>query len=77
MGLHTPPSKREIDVLHLIASEYTTKEIANMLFISRSTVETHRRRLLEKTGARNTAGLILKSIKHGYISINLSLVAAS
>jgi len=71
------PSKRELEVLNLIASEYTTKEIANLLFISLNTVETHRRHLLEKTGARNTAGLILKSIKHGYINISSPMVATA
>ena len=49
---------REKDVLKLITAELTTQEIADQLFISQSTVITHRRNLLRKTGARNTAGLV-------------------
>ncbi len=51
-------SRREKEVLQLILDEYTTQEIANKLFISFGTVETHRRNMLIKTGARNTAGLV-------------------
>lgn len=51
-------SRREKEVLGLIVDEFTTQEIANKLFISFGTVETHRRNILSKLGARNTAGLV-------------------
>lgn len=51
-------SRREKEVLLLILDEYTTQEIADKLFISFGTVETHRRNMLIKTGVRNTAGLV-------------------
>jgi len=51
-------SRREKEVLNLILEEYTTQEIADKLFISFGTVETHRRNMLIKTGTRNTAGLV-------------------
>lgn len=51
-------SKREMEVLALIVKEKTNQEIADELFISIRTVDAHRRKLLEKTGARNTAGLV-------------------
>ena len=51
-------SEREKDVLRLIVEEFTTSEIAERLHISQNTVETHRRHLLEKLGARNVAGLV-------------------
>lgn len=51
-------SRREKEVLGLILEEYTTKEIAEKLHISFGTVETHRRNMLIKTGARNTVGLV-------------------
>jgi len=51
-------SRREKDVLQLIIEEYTTQEIADKLFISFGTVETHRRNMLIKLGAKNTAGLV-------------------
>ncbi len=51
-------SKREKEVLDLIIKEHTTQEIANKLFISLKTVESHRSNLLAKLNARNTAGLV-------------------
>lgn len=51
-------SRREKEVLRLIMDECTTQEIAEKLFISFGTVETHRRNMLIKTGARNTVGLV-------------------
>lgn len=54
----TELSKREIEVLREIVNELTTKEIAEKLFISQHTVESHRKNMLSKLGARNTAGLV-------------------
>lgn len=51
-------TRREKDVLKLIVNEFTTQEIADQLSIKFGTVETHRRNLLTKLGARNTAGLV-------------------
>lgn len=51
-------TRREREILKLIAAGLTTKEIAARLFISIPTVETHRSNLLTKTGARNVAGLV-------------------
>lgn len=55
---------RELEVLKLIVEEYTTQEIADALFISTRTVDAHRRNLLQKTGARNLAGLVRYAIEH-------------
>ncbi len=60
---------REMEVLELICQEYTTKEIAEKLFISSRTAEGHRKNLIEKLGVKNTAGLIVKAIKEGLIQI--------
>jgi len=51
-------SMREIEVLGLIMMGYTTKEIADKLCVSYETIKSHRRNILEKTGAKNTASLI-------------------
>ncbi len=51
-------SSREIEVLRLIASEYTNEEIAQKLKISKRTVDTHRMNMLFKLRAKNTVGLI-------------------
>jgi DNA-binding NarL/FixJ family response regulator len=60
-------SRREKEVLNLIVREMTTQEIANTLFISINTVETHRSSLLTKLGARNTAGLVKTAIEKGLL----------
>lgn len=60
-------SKREIEVLSLIAEGYTNAEIANKLFTSKRTIETHRQNLLDKTQSRNTACLIKYALQNGII----------
>jgi DNA-binding CsgD family transcriptional regulator len=58
---------REVEVLQLIAQEYSNPEIAEKLFISIRTVDTHRRNLLEKLGLKNTAGLVKYAILKGLV----------
>lgn len=60
---------RELEVLDLICREYSTTEIAEQLFISARTVEGHRKNLLEKTGVRNVAGLVIFAIKHELVDV--------
>lgn len=60
-------TERELEVLTLICQEYTSKEIADKLFISARTVEGHRRSLQDKTGARNLVGLVLYAVKNGIV----------
>ena len=60
-------TNREIEVLKLIAEEYSNPEIAVKLFISIRTVDTHRRNLLDKLHAKNTAGLVKYAMKHGMV----------
>ena len=62
-----PLSDREIEVLRLIAQEHSNGEIAEKLFISVRTVDTHRRNLLEKLLAKNTAGLVKYAIEKGIL----------
>ncbi len=61
-------SKREIEVLTLIAEGFTNMEIADKLYTSKRTVEGHRQNLIDKTGSRNTAALIRYAILSGLIS---------
>jgi DNA-binding NarL/FixJ family response regulator len=61
-------SRREKEVLKLIAEEFTTQEIADKLFISLKTVESHRSNLLAKLNARNSAGLVRISIENGLLA---------
>ena len=63
----TPLSAREIEVLRLIAQECSNGEIAERLFISIRTVDTHRRNILEKLQVKNTAGLVKYAIEKAII----------
>ncbi len=62
-------TEREIDVLNLICKGMSNNEISESLFISVKTVETHKSRLLKKTGAKNSTGLILFAIKNKIIEL--------
>lgn len=55
-------SEREKDVVRLICQELTNNEIGEKLFISPRTVESHRQRILEKIGAKNTVGIVIYAI---------------
>lgn len=56
-------TQRELDVLKLIAQEYSGTQIAEKLFISPTTVETHRKHLMQKLGVQTTIGLVKYAIK--------------
>jgi len=60
-------TRREREVLVLIADEYTNTEIAETLYLSPRTVDTHRRNLILKLKVKNTAGLVRHAIKHGLV----------
>jgi DNA-binding NarL/FixJ family response regulator len=60
-------SRREKEILKLIINELTTAEIAEKLFISIGTVETHRHNMMNKLGVRNTAGLVRVAFTHGLV----------
>ncbi len=60
-------SRREKEVLNLIAKEHINQEIAELLFISTKTVESHRNNLIQKLGVRNTAGLIRLAVEKGLL----------
>jgi DNA-binding NarL/FixJ family response regulator len=63
-------TKREIEVLELIAQGFSNKEIADKLFISLRTVTNHRANLNMKTGSKNTAGLLAYAIKNNLIKMS-------
>ena len=60
-------TRREKEILQLIGEEFTNVEIAEKLFISDNTVFTHRKNLLSKLNARNTAGLIRSASQYGLL----------
>lgn len=58
---------REKEVIGLICQELSSKEIAEQLFISNKTVETHRKNIREKIGVKNTAGLVIFAMQNGLV----------
>ncbi|MDP4664055.1 MAG: response regulator transcription factor [Salibacteraceae bacterium] len=64
VSLEMPLTERELEVLELVMKEFTNNEIADELFISPRTVDAHKRNLLEKTGSKNLAGLVMYAVHH-------------
>lgn len=62
-----PLTERELEILQLLAKEYTNDRIAAELHISYRTVETHRKNIMQKTKATNLAGLIKYAYNRGLI----------
>lgn len=62
-------SPRELEILHLVAYEHNTKEIAKELFISEHTVISHRKKLLMKMDVKNAAGMVRKAFERKLLQI--------
>jgi DNA-binding NarL/FixJ family response regulator len=60
-------TERERDVLKLIAKEYNTQEIAELLHISKHTVESHRKSIIRKLNVKNSIGIAMYAVKHKMI----------
>ena len=61
-------SNREIEIVQLIAKSHTNREIAEKLFLSTHTINTHRKNIMQKLEIRNTAGLVLYAIKEKLVA---------
>lgn len=61
-------SKREMEILSLIAEGFTNQEIADKIFTSKRTVEGHRQNLIDKTRSRNSAALIRYAVLRGIVN---------
>jgi DNA-binding NarL/FixJ family response regulator len=61
-------SEREIEIIVLIAKELSSNEIAEKLFLSPATIETHRHNILKKLGIKNSIGLVKFALRNGLIS---------
>ena len=60
---------REMEILDLICKGHTNSEIADILILSKRTVDKHRENLLQKTESKNTANLVIFAIRNGYWEI--------
>ena len=64
-------SKREQEVLTLLAQGHTSREMSEILHISKRTVEHHRAHIMDKTKVYDVAGLTRYAIRHGYVDVHL------
>ena len=62
-------TKRESEILKLLCEGYSNTQIAEKLFISQRTVEGHKSNLINKTGVKNTIGLVMYALKNNLVSI--------
>ncbi len=62
-------SEREIEILVAICQGLSTQEIADKLYISKRTVDKHRANILEKSGCKNTASLVVYAIRHRLVEV--------
>lgn len=60
-------TSREKEIVQLISKEFTTEEIAEKLFISVKTVESHKNNLFQKLGVKNSAGVVRAAFENGFI----------
>lgn len=68
-------SEREQEIITLIAEGYTNSAIAEKLFLSPHTVNTHRKNIMHKLGVRNTAAIVVYAIKTNLVNVNKFLFA--
>ena len=68
-GADEPLSARETEILVCVCRGLSNQEIADKLFISKRTVDKHRANILEKTGCRNTASLVVYAIRQGLVDL--------
>ena len=62
-------SEREVEILYQICMGFSNQEIADLLYLSKRTVDKHRENLLLKTQSKNTAGLVIFAIKNGILEL--------
>ena len=69
-------SDRENEIIKLIAEGLTNAQIAEQLFLSNHTINTHRKNIMAKLGVKNTAGIVIYAVKTNLVSPNKFLFAA-
>jgi len=69
-------SERENEIITLIAEGLTNVQIAEQLFLSTHTINTHRKNIMSKLGVKNTAGIVMYAVKTNLVSPNKFLFAS-
>jgi DNA-binding NarL/FixJ family response regulator len=69
-------SEREQEIITLIAEGYTNTGIAEKLFLSPHTVNTHRKNIMQKLGVKNTASVVMYAVKSNLVNVNKFLFAS-
>ena len=69
VNVTTEFSEKELQVLKFICKEYKTEDIAKELNLSTRTIEGYRKRLLEKSGSKNVAGLVVYTMKNSLVDL--------
>ena len=63
-------SERELEIIKYIAEGYTNAEIADLIYLSQHTVNTHRKNIMQKLGVNNTAAIVMYAVKTKLVSPN-------
>lgn len=69
-------SAREVEVITLIAEGLTNVEISEKLFLSKHTINTHRKNIMNKLGVKNTAGIVMYAVKERFTTPNKFLFSS-
>ena len=70
-------TSREIEIIHLIIQEQSTREIAEALYLSTETIKSHRHKIMTKLNVRNVAGIVREAFLIGIVKTNSQLMIAS
>jgi len=68
---------REVEIIRLISNEYSSREIANLLYISMETVKTHRKNIRKKLNVKNVAGVVRVAFQTQLITFQSGVAMAS
>jgi len=68
---------REVEIIRLISNEYSSREIANLLYISMETVKTHRKNIRKKLNVKNVAGIVRVAFQTQLITFQSGVAMAS
>ncbi len=69
-------TSREREIINLIVDEYSTKEMAEALYLSFETIKSHRKSIMTKLDVKNVAGIVREAFLQNIVSINYNYLTA-